>query len=431
MLPKIKVKNAILQDKIYIYKKDIDDSAVFESRFRTILDKDIFEWFQYDSETELYTIPSNAYHKLEIDKYTDNRQFIEAKIPFHFSGKLRPEQQKVSDAFFSRKNRITSGLFQAPCGWGKTYVGCHLIAKAHLPTLILVHTKLLFKQWQEELKKQIPNTPIGTVGDGEFNIQELTVGIYKSVYNNLPYLNNTFSMVIVDEAHLCPAEMFSTALNNINCKIKIAITATPKRKDGKHLVLSDYFTPFKIYAEDPNKKENPSVKFVITDIPFTVFDPKKDWGKQLTKLGELTEYINLISEIANRDIANGRCPLILSDRVGMLKKLHTLINKSALLIGETKEEQRKDILQNAGTKYKAILSTKIFDEGISCHRLDTLYLTCPSNNPIKLEQRIGRILRQHPEKKHPVIRDFQFNGAIVHNQQMNRLKWYREKEFTI
>ena len=192
-----------------------------------------------------------------------------------------------------------------------------------------------------------------------------------------------------------------------------------------------YLTIFKIYAEDPNKKENPSVKFVITDIPFTVFDPKKDWGKQLTKLGELTEYINLISEIANRDIANGRCPLILSDRVGMLKKLHTLINKSALLIGETKEEQRKDILQNAGTKYKAILSTKIFDEGISCHRLDTLYLTCPSNNPIKLEQRIGRILRQHPEKKHPVIRDFQFNGAIVHNQQMNRLKWYREKEFTI
>ena len=26
---------------------------------------------------------------------------------------------------------------------------------------------------------------------------------------------------MVDEAHLCPAELFSTALNNINCKIKI------------------------------------------------------------------------------------------------------------------------------------------------------------------------------------------------------------------
>ena len=47
-----------------------------------------------------------------------------------------------------------------------------------------------------------------------------------------------------------------------------------------------------------------------------------------------------------------------------------------------------------------------FDEGISCHRLDTLYLTCPSNNPIKLEQRIGRIIREHPDKQVPMIVDW-------------------------
>ena len=293
----------------------------------------------------------------------------------------------------------------------------------------MVHTKLLFKQWQEELQKQLPGIPIGTVGDGEFNLQEITVGIYKSIYNKLPSLNNKFSMVMVDEAHLCPAEVFSTALNNINCKIKIAITATPKRKDGKHVVLNDYFTPFKIYAEDLSKKDTPLVELVNTDIPFHVLDPKRDWSRQLNKLTERHEYVNLISEIATQDIANGRCPLILSDRVNMLKTLQKLIKGSVLLIGETKEEQRKDILTHTGTKYKSILSTKIFDEGISCHRLDTLYLTCPSNNPIKLEQRIGRILREHPNKKQPLIRDFQFRGTIVHKQQLNRLNWYQEQGF--
>ena len=115
----------------------------------------------------------------------------------------------------------------------------------------------------------------------------------------------------------------------------------------------------------------------------------------------------------------------------MLKNLQKLIKGSVLLIGETKEENRKDILNNTGNKYKAILSTKIFDEGISCHRLDTLYLTCPSNNPIKLEQRIGRILREHPDKKHPLIRDFQLRGTIVHKQQLNRLNWYQEKGFIL
>ena len=47
-------------------------------------------------------------------------------------------------------------------------------------------------------------------------------------------LKNSFSMILVDEAHLCPADMFSTALNGLNAKIKIGISATPKRKDGKH-----------------------------------------------------------------------------------------------------------------------------------------------------------------------------------------------------
>ena len=431
MIEKIKIRNAILQNKMYIFKKDISDPARFESQFREIIDKDIFEWFDYDRESELYTIPSNAYHKLDIQKYSDQRNFKETETKFKFKGTLRPEQQKVSDAFFKRKGRVTSGLFQAPCGWGKTYVGCNIIARANLPTLIMVHTKLLFKQWQEELHKQLPGIPIGTVGDGEFNIQEITVGIYKSIYNNLTALSNQFSMVMVDEAHLCPAELFSNALNNINCKIKIAVTATPKRKDGKHIVLDDYFTAFKVYAQDLSKKDSPLVELVKTDIPFQVLDPKRDWSRQLNKLTERNEYINLISEIATQDIANGRCPLILSDRVNMLKNLQKLIKGSVLLIGETKEENRKDILNNTGNKYKAILSTKIFDEGISCHRLDTLYLTCPSNNPIKLEQRIGRILREHPDKKHPLIRDFQLRGAIVHKQQLNRLNWYQEKGFIL
>ena len=431
MINKIKIKNAILQNKMYIFKKDISDPARFESQFREIIDKDIFEWFDYDRESELYTIPSNAYHKLDIQNYSDQRNFKEAETDFKFSGTLRPEQQKVSDAFFKRKGRVTSGLFQAPCGWGKTYVGCNIIARANLPTLIMVHTKLLFKQWQEELQKQLPGIPIGTVGDGEFNLQEITVGIYKSIYNNLTLLHNKFSMVMVDEAHLCPAELFSTALNNINCKIKIAVTATPKRKDGKHIVLDDYFTPYKIFAQDLSKKDSPLVELVQTDIPFNVLDPKRDWSRQLNKLTERNEYVNLISEVATQDISNGRCPLILSERVNMLKNLQKLIKGSVLLIGETKEEDRKDILKNAGTKYKAILSTKIFDEGISCHRLDTLYLTCPSNNPIKLEQRIGRILREHPNKKHPLIRDFQLRGAIVHKQQLNRLNWYQENGFIL
>ena len=72
-----------------------------------------------------------------------------------------------------------------------------------------------------------------------------------------------------------------------------------------------------------------------------------------------------------------------------------------------------------------------FDEGISCHRLDTLYLTCPSNNPIKLEQRIGRIIREHPDKQIPMIVDWWLAGGIVARQQTKRLEWYKQRGYYI
>ena len=100
---------------------------------------------------------------------------------------------------------------------------------------------------------------IGRVGDGLCDIQDITVGIYKSVYNRRDELSENFSMILVDEAHLCPAEMFSTALNSLNAKIKIGISATPKRKDGKHVFLADYFSPFMVEARDPRKLQDPVV----------------------------------------------------------------------------------------------------------------------------------------------------------------------------
>ena len=52
MIEKIKIQNAILQDKMYIFKKDISDPARFESKYREIIDNEKFEWFDYDKESE-------------------------------------------------------------------------------------------------------------------------------------------------------------------------------------------------------------------------------------------------------------------------------------------------------------------------------------------------------------------------------------------
>ena len=63
--------------------------------------------------------------------------------------------------------------------------------------------------------------------------------------------------------------------------------------------------------------------------------------------------------------------------------------------------------------------------------MDTLFLTCPNNNPIKLEQRIGRIIREHDDKELPLIVDFWLGGPIVHRQQTKRLEWYTNRGYYI
>lgn len=427
-MKKTKVKKITIADKIYIKKQDIYDEDELLGLFTYYTGDEYISSIE-DWDT-FYTVPSNAYFKLEWEQLEDLRRFEHLDYSIKFSGKLRYEQQEAVDKFFT-DSRARSGLLQAPPGWGKTFASCNLIARNNSKTLIVVHTKLLFRQWIKELEQQLPGIPIGKIGDGLFDIQDITVAIYKTAYNNIDKLKESFSTVITDEAHKCPADMFSSVVNSINAKVKIAITATPRRKDGKHVFLDDYFSTYRVIAKDSRKLATPKVKVIQTDFRFVVVDPKRDWARALNKLCSNEKYLTFIAEKANNAIANGRCPLILGERVQMLKDIQKLIPNSACVVGSTTEEDREDILNNAGTKYKALLSTKLFDEGISCHRLDTLILTCPSNNPIQLEQRIGRIERLHPDKQHPLIMDFWLSGGVTSRQQKNRLQWYKDRGYDI
>lgn len=425
------IKKATISDKITFHESDILDGSALDLKyvlFTYNLGSDFYTTLEYDKDTGICEVPSGSWNKLNILELEDKR-FVGPEYPFSCDIELKPQQQEIADKLL-QPPKLYGGLIQAPCGFGKTYLGTYIIGNYKKPALIVCHTKLLAYQWIDVLSKHVSGTDIGMIGDGKENIQPITVGIYKSLLTRLDKIKDKFEVMFVDESHLCVADTFSKVVNGINCKTKIALTATPTRKDGLHVALPDYFSCNHLVAKD-TEKITPHVEVQKTTVPFRVIQPKRDWTKQLTKLSSNEPYLNLIAEKAINKIAYGRCILILSERIDMLESLKLKIPKSVLLVGKTSNEQREQILSGAGTKYDAILSTKIFDEGISCHRLDTLFLTCPNNNPAKLEQRIGRIQREHPEKKYPLIVDFWVQGPIVLRQQMNRLEWYKKQNFII
>tara|TARA_Y100000034_G_scaffold136800_2_gene215907 strand:+ start:4122 stop:6506 length:2385 start_codon:yes stop_codon:yes gene_type:complete len=244
-----------------------------------------------------------------------------------------------------------------------------------------------------------------------------------SIEDNHNYIANN---ILVGNCHNAPANIFSTTVNSCSAKVKIGISATPERKDGRHQLLPDYFTDFLIVGiEKENSVEVPRVSIIATDVVFPVFNnPKREWTKAINSLCSDSNYIDKVINIVNSLVRQGRCVLVLNDRVGTLRDMKKRIKRSGLLIGATKEEERQEIITNAGIAYDVLLSTKLFDEGISCHRLDTLVITCPTSNTIKLEQRVGRIEREHPEKQEPLIVDFSLKGPIAVAQLQKRIRWY-------
>ena len=425
---KVKVKKIVIADKIYIKKEDVESVSDLVAAYAFNNGDEILSTLE-ESDTH-FLVPSNSYYKLEWDEIDDRRNFSHLEHKLVFNGSLRVEQQEAVNKFFIG-DRARSGLLQAKPGWGKTFAACNLIARNNTKTLVLVHTVLLFEQWVDELGKQLPETILGKIGDGFFSLGDVTIAIYKTAYNKIDALREEFSTLIVDEAHKCPADMFSYVVNNINAKVKIAITATPRRKDGKHIYLEDFFSKFKVTAEDLRDLAIPAISIKKTDFSFAIKDPKRDWAKAVNKLCADKLYQELIANTAIGCIKQGRCPLIIGDRVQMLKDLQALIPNSICVIGESDSAIREDALAGLGTKYKAILTTKLFDEGISCHRLDTLFFTCPSNNSVQWEQRIGRIERLHPDKQFPLVIDFWLSGGIVARQQQNRLAWYIQRGYNI
>lgn len=425
------IKKAIVKDRLYFDEKDCNFDEIHnlflyhygEDHFSTL---DFLEYNEEETHPTKLALPANAMHKVTILVLDDQRTWQKLGYQLEYEGQLRKGQQDIVDKFVFPQI-IKSGIIQAACGFGKTYTGCSLIGYANVKTLVLVHTKLLFRQWIEELENQFPHSKIGKIGDGLFELHDITVAIYKSAYNRIDKIRDHFSLVLLDECHLAPAHIFSQTLGAFSAKVKIGLSATPERRDGRHKMLPDFFTDFIVIGEDTKEYVTPKVRIIPTDIPFPIRDPKKEWSKQLTVLCSNSLYIRLISNHAIKYINEGRCILIIASRVQILRDLKKQIPNSALVIGATKESEREDILNNAGTKYKVLLTTTLFDYGVSCHRLDTVFLTCPSGNLIALQQRIGRIEREHPDKKSPLVIDFSLSGIIVKVQLQKRINWYKSK----
>jgi superfamily II DNA or RNA helicase len=337
---------------------------------------------------------------------------------------LRPEQQLVYDEVHD------SCFINALPGWGKTFTALHIARKLGQKTLVIAHTTMLRDQWIEEIEEIFGFVP-GIIGSGEYDIDSsIVVGNIQSVTKHALVLAKEFGTVITDEAHHIPASTFSSLIDSLYARYRIALSGTMLRKDGKHILFKDYFGDV-VHRPPQSHTLNPKIKLLKSGISLA---QGEIWAKKINTLLYDPDYQEYIGVIAMSQMSKGHSVLVIADRVEFLNNIKEFIGEKCVLVtGETGFEERKAIGDRIESGEVTCIagSRQIFSEGISMNRLSCVILAGPIANESLLEQIIGRIMRKHDKKPAPEVIDIQFSGPADRKQNNLRLAVYLKKGWEI
>ncbi len=369
------------------------------------------------------SIPQGRLDLIPDDYEIDDRRVLH-EVPFP---KPTLELREGQELIFNQANDTC--FLNALVGWGKTFWALHMARKLGQKTLVVTHTTMLRDQWIEEIKTLFDIEP-GIIGSGKFDIEDhcIVVGNVQTVTKVLPKISKEFGLVILDEAHHCPATTFSSIIDGMHARYRIGLSGTVLRKDGKHIIFRDYFGST-VYKPAQSHTLNPTIKLVKTGVQLE----GDGWAKKINNLLYDNDYQEFIVTLAKLQIAKGHKVLIVASRVEFLEKVKELIGDCCVLItGATSFEERNELISKVenGEANAIAGSRQIFTEGISVNPLSCLILAEPTSNEILLEQLIGRIMRLYVGKLVPLVIDLQFKGAES-SQNNKRLAFYYHKNWEV
>jgi superfamily II DNA or RNA helicase len=363
------------------------------------------------------------------------------EVNFKFYGKLRDYQEiAVRDVV----RRYPIGVLEANTGAGKTVTATAIITKRKQPTLVIVHTKELLYQWQDAIKKFL-HYDCGLIGDGKFEVKDITVGIINTVKNKIDILKEKFGHIIIDEVHKVAANTFSDTLMEFSAKHYLGLSATTFRNDGLSGAIFVHMGP-KVHTvnkkmlRETGKVLQPQIILVKTNFRAArsfIEEEQLPYSTLIKKLTEDQSRNELIVRTIHKDLKkHNEHILVVSDRVTHLKRLSELLNsiriKNSVLSGKTPVKERTKIVEEArkGNCKVLLASISLISEGFDLENLTALFLTTPVSAKGRVIQAIGRIRR--PDKNNPnkiprVIDVRDDNVKVLRNSGFKRNKIYREE----
>lgn len=325
-------------------------------------------------------------------------------------------QLRAIEAIASKRQ----GVIHATTSAGKTHIVLAAAARLQQKTLILVHRKILLKQFRDDIRKYChqengePCEP-GIIGGGDLSVGEhITIGM-EQTFSKHPELFAEFGVVFMDECHLAPATTFQGILNRLPCLRRYGLSGTLIRKDNKQFLI--YATFGSIIAEI--KKEELLDKGRISPVHLHVHETNavKRLEELVEELGDTTKAWAAARKFVHEDESRieqiiglaKRCSgkvLVLSGLVKPCLFLAASIErageKTGVITGRDAkgaEAAFEDIKR--GTTRIVCATVGCVSTGVNIPDLNHIILIDPIfANDMLLGQIIGRVRRAAPGKTH-------------------------------
>jgi len=376
----------------------------------------------------------------------DDHRLDGKPIDVQFHGELTKLQERAADALAAHD----MGVFSAPPGTGKTVVGAHLVARRARNTLVIVHRSQLVDQWRAQLGLFLDLKPgsIGRIGGGKRKVTGvLDVAMIQSLARRgeVDDVVATYGHVIVDECHHVPAVSFERVMREVKARYVTGLTATPRRRDGHHPILTFQLGPIR-HAVDPRRQaaRRPFEHLLLVrETSFHIDDSDGVPGIQeiYGRLALDDARNTLILDDVIRALQDGRSPIVLTERRDHLdffaERLERVARNLVVLRGGLGEKRRRAAMEMLTAipedEERLVLATgRFIGEGFDDARLDTLFLTMPVAWKGTLVQYSGRLHRARHGKTDVRIYDY-VDRAVPMLARMfkKRLKGYRAMGYRI
>jgi DNA excision repair protein ERCC-3 len=335
------------------------------------------------------------------------------------AAQMRYYQEHALQKMFGN-GRARSGIIVLPCGAGKTLVGITAACTVKKGVFVLCTSAMSVVQWKSEFLKWSNINPDDIAEFTSDNKDKFSgsTGIIISTYSMVTQTkgrsydsqkvmdfieSREWGLMILDEVHVVPADMFKKVTYRVKAHAKLGLTATLLREDDKIQELNFLIGP-KLYEANWQElsEQGHIAKVQCAEVwcPMTT-----EFYSEYLKANSPQKRVLLFTMNPRKFQAcqflidyhekRGDKIIVFSDNVYALQKYAVKLNK-AYIYGGTPQAERLRILENFqhNDKINTVFLSKIGDTSLDLPEATCLIQISSHYGSRRQEaQRLGRILR--------------------------------------